>query len=151
VEREEFLSKLGIGALAVCMGSCLAACSKGSDAAPSNDNGSNGSSNKPPASGTTITTDLSSSLTAVGDSKVSDGVIIVRIASGNTASSFTAVQVACTHEGTPINYNNSQNLFICPLHGSIFNKSGTVVQGPATTALKQYTVTITNNTLTVVT
>jgi cytochrome b6-f complex iron-sulfur subunit len=59
--------------------------------------------------------------------------------------------VACTHEGTAINYNNSQNLFICPLHGSIFNKSGAVVQGPATTALKQYTVTITNNTLTVVT
>jgi cytochrome b6-f complex iron-sulfur subunit len=150
MEREEFLSKLGIGALAVCMGSCLAACSKSGDATPSNGD-NNGSSNKPPASGTTITTDLSSSLTAVGDSKVSDGVIIVRIATGNTASSFTAVQVACTHEGTPIGYNNSQNLFICPLHGSIFSKSGAVVQGPATTALKQYTGTITNNTLTVVT
>ncbi|MGF7081332.1 ubiquinol-cytochrome c reductase iron-sulfur subunit [Mucilaginibacter sp. UYCu711] len=152
MEREEFLSKLGIGALAVCMGSCLAACSKSGNAAPSNNNGnSNGSSNKPPASGTTITTDLSSSLTSVGDSKVSDGVIIVRIATGNTASAFTAVQVACTHEGTAIGYNSSQNLFICPLHGSIFSKSGAVVQGPANTALKQYTVTITNNMLTVVT
>lgn len=148
MERDEFLSKLGIGALAVCMGSCLAACSKGSDATPSNNNG--GGVN-PPASGTTITADLSSSLTAIGDTKVSNGVIIVRTASGNAASSFTAVQVACTHEGTAINYNNSQSLFICPLHGSIFSKSGAVVQGPATTALKQYTVTITNNTLTVVT
>lgn len=147
MEREEFLSKLGIGALAVCMGSCLAACSKGGDATPSNNNGNT----NPPPGGTTIAADLSSSLTAIGDTKVSNGVIIVRIAAGNTASSFTAVQVACTHEGTAINYNNSQSLFICPLHGSIFSKTGAVVQGPATTALKQYPVTITNNTLTVVT
>ncbi|MES2376494.1 MAG: Rieske 2Fe-2S domain-containing protein [Bacteroidota bacterium] len=147
MEREEFLSKLGIGALAVCMGSCLAACGKSGDAAPNN----GGGTTNPPAGGTTITADLSSSLTAVGDSKVSNGVIIVRTATGNTASSFTAVQVACTHEGTAIGYNNTQSLFICPLHGSIFSKTGAVVQGPATTALKQYTVSITNNTLTVVT
>jgi Rieske Fe-S protein len=148
MERDEFLSKLGIGALAVCMGTCMAACSKGDNAAPNNPGG--GTVN-PPAGGTTITADLSSSLTAIGDSKVSNGVIIVRIAAGNVASSFTAVQVACTHEGTSINYNNSQSLFICPLHGSIFSKTGAVVQGPATTALKQYTVTVASNTLTVVT
>jgi len=148
MERDEFLSKLGIGALAVCMGTCMAACSKSDNAAPNNPGG--GTVN-PPAGGTTITADLSSSLTAIGDSKVSNGVIIVRIAAGNVASSFTAVQVACTHEGTSINYNNSQSLFICPLHGSIFSKTGAVVQGPATTALKQYTVTVASNTLTVVT
>jgi cytochrome b6-f complex iron-sulfur subunit len=148
MERDEFLSKLGIGALAVCMGTCMAACSKSGDAMPSNNNGVGVT---PPASGTTITADLNSSLTTVGDSKVSNGVIIVRVATGNVASSFTAVQVACTHEGTSINYNNSQSLFICPLHGSIFSKTGAVVQGPATTALKQYTVSVASNTLTVVT
>jgi Rieske Fe-S protein len=150
MEREEFLSKLGIGALAVCMGTCMAACSKSGDAAPSNNNTGGGTVN-PPATGTTITADLSSSLTAIGDTKVSNGVIIVRIAAGNAASAFTAVQVACTHEGTAINYNNNQSLFICPLHGSIFSKTGAVVQGPATTALKQYTVAVSNNTLTVTT
>jgi cytochrome b6-f complex iron-sulfur subunit len=148
MEREEFLSKLGIGALAVCMGTCMAACSKSDNAAPNN---TGGGTVNPPASGTTITADLNSSLTAVGDTKVSNGVIIARTATGNVASSFTAVQVACTHEGTAINYNNSQSLFICPLHGSIFSKTGAVVQGPATTALKQYTVTVASNTLTVVT
>jgi cytochrome b6-f complex iron-sulfur subunit len=149
MEREEFLSKLGIGALAVCMGSCMAACSKGGNASPSNNNGTG--TTTPPASGTTITADLNSSLTAIGDSKVSNGIIIVRIAAGNSVSSFTAVQVACTHEGTSINYNNSQGLFICPLHGSIFSKSGAVIQGPAATALKQYTVAVANNILTVTT
>ena len=144
MEREEFLSKLGIGALAVCMGCSMVACSKSGDANPSTGN----NTNTPPA-GTTFSVDLSSSLTAVGDSKVSNGIILVRIAAGSAVSSFTAVQGACTHEGTAINYNNSQGLFICPLHGSEFSKSGALIQGPATTSLKQYAVAIAGSTLTV--
>jgi cytochrome b6-f complex iron-sulfur subunit len=143
MEREEFLSKLGIGALAVCMGCSMVACSKSGNANPSNNN-----TTTPPA-GTTFSVDLSSSLTAVGDSRVSNGIILVRIAAGNAVSSFTAVQVACTHEGTAINYNNSQGLFICPLHGSEFSKSGALIQGPAITSLKQYAVAIAGSTLTV--
>jgi cytochrome b6-f complex iron-sulfur subunit len=143
MEREEFLSKLGIGALAVCMGCSMVACIK-SNTSPSTGNGTN-----PPASGTTLTADLGSSLTNIGDSKVSNGIILVRIAAGNTVSSFTAVQVACTHEGNSINYNASQGLFICPAHGSEFSKSGALIQGPATTSLKQYTITISGSTLTV--
>jgi cytochrome b6-f complex iron-sulfur subunit len=144
MERDEFLSKLGIGALGLCMGSCLAACSKGSSPSPSGNN-----NNPPPSSGTTFTTDLNSSLTNVGDSKVSNGIILARVAAGNQVSSFTAVQVACTHEGTSINYNGGQGVFICPLHGSIFSKTGTVVQGPAVAALKQYAISIAGSTLTV--
>lgn len=145
MERDEFLSKLGLGALGVCMGSCLAACSK-SDAPSGNNNNNN---NPPPPSGTTFTADLGSTLTNVGDTKVSNGVILARVAAGNVVSSFTAVQVACTHEGTSINYNNGQGVFICPLHGSIFSKTGAVVQGPASASLKQYAVSITGSTLTV--
>jgi cytochrome b6-f complex iron-sulfur subunit len=140
MERQEFLSKLGIGALGVCMGSCLAACSKSDGGAPS--------TNNPPA-GTTFTVDLSTSLTNVGDTRVSNGIILARVATGNAANAFTAVQVACTHEGFAINYNNSQGNFICPLHGSVFSKAGAVIQGPATTALRQYAVSVTGSTLTV--
>ncbi|MFD2144631.1 QcrA and Rieske domain-containing protein [Mucilaginibacter antarcticus] len=146
MERNEFLSALGIGALGVCMGSCLSACSKSDSGAPSSGNNTN---NPPPPAGTTFTADLGSSLTNIGDTKVSNGIILARVAAGNTASSFTAVQVACTHEGTSINYNNGQGVFICPLHGSIFSKTGAVVQGPASTALKQYAISITGSTLTV--
>jgi cytochrome b6-f complex iron-sulfur subunit len=143
MEREEFLSKLGIGALAVCMGCSLVACGgKGSNPGPS--------SNAPAAgSGMVFTEDLSSMLPNIGDSITMSGIILVRIASGNVASSFTAVQVSCTHEGGTIAYNNNQGIFICPLHGSEFSKSGTVVQGPATAALQKFTVTINGNILTV--
>jgi cytochrome b6-f complex iron-sulfur subunit len=96
-----------------------------------------------------FTIDLSSKLTSIGDSTVSNGVILVRIAAGETADAFTAVQVACTHQGTSINYNTGQGIFICPLHGSEFSKTGAVVLGPASSPLQKYTVTIDGNNLTV--
>jgi len=73
----------------------------------------------------------------------------VRVAAGNIASSFTAVQIACTHEGTSIGYNTGQGIFICPLHGSQFDKNGNVLLGPAAASLKHYTVTITGTALAV--
>jgi cytochrome b6-f complex iron-sulfur subunit len=85
----------------------------------------------------------------VGDSTVSNGVIVARIATDNAAGSFVAVQVACTHEGGTLGYNGNQGLFVCPLHGSIFSKSGSVVQGPATTSLKQYNISVSGSTLSV--
>ena len=144
MEREEFLKKLGIGTLAACMGCSMVSCSKKGDAGPAGDG------SPAPGSGTVLTADLGSSLTNIGDSKTAGGVIVVRIATGNTTSSFTAVQVACTHEGTAINYNQSAGFFICPLHDSHFSKTGAVLQGPATISLKSYTVNITGTTLTVV-
>jgi Rieske Fe-S protein len=78
---------------------------------------------------------------------VRDGVIVVRLASGATASAFTAVQVNCTHEGTSINYNAQAGQFICPNHGSTFTTSGAVTLGPAAKALKLYSVVVTGTSL----
>lgn len=120
MERNEFLAKLGIGTLAACLGCNMVSCSKSGSPGPSNGN------NTPPA-GTTVNVDLTSTIKNVGDQTVSNGIIIVRLATANTASSFTAVQVACTHEGNSINYNNSQGMFICPVHGSEFSKTGALL------------------------
>jgi cytochrome b6-f complex iron-sulfur subunit len=148
MERSEFLAKFGIGLAAVCTGCALASCgSKGSDVTPVVVGGA------PPApatgSGNLFTLDLSSQLTNIGDSTVQNGVIVVRLDAGNSVSSFTAVQVACTHQGTAIAYNESQHRFICPAHGSEFSNSGQVLVGPAALPLHEYTVTINNSTLTV--
>ena len=146
MEREEFLSKLGIGVLMACAGCGLVSCSKSGDASPNNPSGA-----KAPAagSGTVFTADLSNSLLNIGDTKVANGVILARVTAGNTASSFTAVQVACTHEGTAINYNQNQNIFICPLHGSQFSQTGQVILGPATASLQKFTVSVAGNIATV--
>jgi cytochrome b6-f complex iron-sulfur subunit len=170
MEREEFLAKLGIGALTICMGSCLSACGKGGDPAPAgggpptnnpptnnpptnNPPTNNPPTNNPPTnnppSTAIFTIDLGSSIKNVGDSTVSNGVILARLGTENIPASFIAVQVACTHEGGTLAYNSNQGLFICPLHGSMFSKSGSVVQGPAVASLKQYNVSIEGNTLSV--
>lgn len=144
MERQEFLAKLGISLAAVCTGCSLVGCgSKGGDPAP------NPNPAPAPGSGAVFSINLANELTAVGTSKVSNGVILVRIADGNAPASFTAVQVACTHEGTSINYNTAQGIFICPNHGSQFNTGGAVLLGPAAAPLKHYTVSVAGTTLTV--
>ncbi len=139
MERHEFLSKLGIGLVAACAGCSLISCgSKSNDPTPPKK-----------SSGNLFTVDLGSQLANIGDSTVQQGVILVRLAAGNTADAFTAVQVACTHQGASIGYNVAQGIFICPRHGSEFSTTGAVVQGPASAALQEYTVTISGSTLTV--
>lgn len=144
MERQEFLSKLGIGVAVVCVGCAFASCGKSADSASPS-----GVAAPAVGSGTVFTADLNTELTSIGQNKVSNGVILVRLAAGNVAGSFTAVQIACTHQGTSINYNTSQGIFICPNHGSEFGTGGNVILGPATTALQKYIVSITGTTLTV--
>jgi Rieske Fe-S protein len=147
MERSEFLSKLGLGLVVVCSGCALASCGGKS----SNPTPQIGGAPSPPAagSGNLFTLDLNSQLMNVGDSIVQHGVIIVRLAAGSDPSAFTAVQVSCTHQGTAINYNESQHRFICPGHGSEFSNTGQVLVGPATVALHEYMVAVSGTTLTV--
>ena len=133
MQRRKFISDLGFTIAAACT-ACLAACSKSGMNTPGNVN---------------FNIDLNSDLLTVGSSTVQSGVIVVRLAASNVPASFTAVQVACTHEGTPVNFNVPGDKFICPLHGSEFSTNGVVLMGPAGQNLKKFTVTINGNTLTV--
>ncbi len=144
MKRTEFLSTLGLGLAVACSG-CLAGCGKGNEPAP------DGGPVKPPTppAGVNFNIDLNNEIRSVGESKTTDGVIVVRLAVGNEVSSFTAVQVACTHEGTLIAFNNNQGNFVCPNHGSTFTPAGNVIVGPATANLKRYTIAISGTTLTV--
>lgn len=137
MERRKFIGTLSAPVVAACA-VCMGACSKSS----SGGNGTAGGS-------ANFTVDLGSNLLTIGSSLVQSGVIVVRLATGNIPASFTAVQVACTHEGTSINFNAAQNKFICPNHGSTFSTSGSVTLGPATTNLKSYNISISGNTMTV--
>ncbi len=138
MERRQFLGSLTGPVLAACA-VCMGACSKSGG----------GTSGGTGAVNATFTVDLATNLTTVGSSLVQSGVIVVRLATGNLPASFTAVQVACTHEGTSINYNNNAGIFVCPNHGSTFTTTGNVTLGPATTSLKQYAISISGTTMTV--
>ena len=142
MEREEFLSKFGLGIAAVCVGGCLAACGKGSTGTPD-------PIVPPPGGGPALTANLATEIMAIGESKAANGIILVRLAAGNEVTSFTAVQRACTHQGNNINYNAAQGKFICPSHFSEFSTEGVVLKSPALTNLKKYTIAISGTTLSV--
>lgn len=147
MDRKDFISSLGFGMAALCGAGCLAACSKDKDPAQS----SGGTTNPPPVGtpGPLATVNLNTELINVNDAVVKNGVIIVRLAQGSAISSFTAVQVACTHQGTAINFNPGLGNFVCPNHGSQFTINGEVLNGPAAANLKKYMISISSSTLTV--
>ena len=65
---------------------------------------------------------------------VASGIAVVR----TSATTFLALSMACTHEGTKVNIIGQA--FDCPNHGARFNSTGAVTLGPANRALTQRTV-----------
>ena len=58
------------------------------------------------------------------------------------AASFTAFAVNCTHLGCPVRWIQSAELFLCPCHGGVFNRDGSVAAGPPPRPLTRYPVRI---------
>lgn len=58
------------------------------------------------------------------------------------ASRFVAFDAVCPHAGCTVSYEQSQNVIVCPCHGSLFNaNTGAVEQGPATAGLRPIGIT----------
>lgn len=43
---------------------------------------------------------------------------------------FVAFSIYCTHTGCPVEYVTDAGLFLCPCHGGIFDRDGSVSAGP---------------------
>jgi len=61
-----------------------------------------------------------------------------------------AMDAACTHIGTDVNFVDASTGFVCPLHGSKFDFDGKVTLGPATLDLPHYELCTTDSGLLVV-
>ena len=129
MNRKEFLSIVGIGATGVFVTSCLSACKK--------ENNTN----------IDFTLDLNSSansaLAANGGYVISQGVIVAKTSAGE----YIAVSAACTHQGTNVQFQSSNNRFHCPSHGANFNTNGTVQNGPVNSPLTKYNTNLSGNML----
>lgn len=55
-----------------------------------------------------------------------------------------AFSVNCTHLGCPVRWENGAQLFMCPCHGGVYYKDGSVASGPPPKGLIQYPVRINN-------
>jgi Rieske Fe-S protein len=154
ITRREFFDKTIKGATLIAvpslLGTILESCSSNSNPV----SGSNSSSNlqtiqvTPKNNIITLNIDSSSPLSAAGNAvlvQYSNGNLLVDRANQDT---FNALSAICTHQGCLITgYNQGNEHFICPCHGSAFGLNGQVVNGPAQRALPRYQTQFNNNQL----
>lgn len=137
MERKDFIRKFAVGgSILLAAPTFLASCSDGNDEIINNPPGSND-----------VTIDLTKSefdaLKTVGGFAYSGNLIIIR----SSDTQYTVLSKICTHQGCTVSYNASSNQLPCPCHGSLYNISGGVINGPATQSLKSYTTNIEGNNL----
>ena len=96
----------------------------------------------------TLTIDLAdnkySNLTTAGGSHTEGSIIII-----NTGDQFLALSSVCTHQGCTVTYNHGNSNLPCPCHGSVFNTTGAVLNGPASSPLREYQVSQEGDILTI--
>lgn len=130
--RKEFIAQIGAGAALLLVPACisgLSSCKK---------------KDQKKARTVDFTLSIASGpLATNGGALINDGVIVARTMDG----SFIAIDAACSHEGTNINYVSSSNSFKCPNHGATFDANGNVLQGPASTSLQDYKTSVSGTSL----
>ena len=136
------------GAIAATLESC------GGGGSPSSPSGSGGGVSALPTvsgtlSGSTIT------VTVTGTALATTGTLaLVRTSGGDVLvartgdTSFVALSSGCTHQACEITGFSGQT-YVCPCHGSRFDSSGRVVNGPAVTPLPQFQTQFSNDVLTI--
>jgi menaquinol-cytochrome c reductase iron-sulfur subunit len=58
---------------------------------------------------------------------------------------FTAFSAHCTHLGCPVRWEAQAQLFMCPCHGGVYYKDGTVAAGPPPKPLTKIEVRLNKN------
>jgi cytochrome b6-f complex iron-sulfur subunit len=141
MKRHEFFSVLGISAGMIYLAPVLTSCSKSSTDSIISPGGGNGGA-------VDFTLDLTSptyaALNTNGGSIVKDNIIIAKTSTGV----YAAVTSICSHQQyNPIAFESANARFHCPNHGSNFGLDGSVINGPATSALKKYNTQLTGTSL----
>ncbi|SEG44321.1 ubiquinol-cytochrome c reductase iron-sulfur subunit [Algoriphagus boritolerans] len=147
--RRKFLEKAGTSLVLASLGvAFFTSCSTTEDADPISPNPPGNSSNGITIAGNTITINLSiqSALNTSGNWLLIQNA---RTLVANVNGSFVALTSVCTHSGCDRNWTFGNNRFTCTCHGSIFDPSGNVLQGPATQPLTQFGTQVSGTTLTI--
>ena len=63
----------------------------------------------------------------------------------DSETAFTAFSVNCAHLGCPVRWEQDAGLFMCPCHGGIYYKDGSVAAGPPPQGLTQYQIRVAAN------
>lgn len=147
--RRKFLEKTGASIVLATFGAAFfTSCSSTEDSDPTNTNPPGNSSNGITISGNTISINLSlqTALNISGNWLLIENA---RTLVANVNGLFVALTSVCTHSGCDKNWTFGNSRFTCTCHGSVFDPSGRVLQGPATAPLTQFGTQVTGTTLVV--
>ncbi len=63
-------------------------------------------------------------------------------------AAFTAIDAVCSHESCTVTGTDGA-IYVCPCHGSRYDRNGRVVRGPATASLRQFPTTFNDGVVTI--
>jgi len=87
-------------------------------------------------------------LADVGGAVLVESTAGVFLIARTSASTFSAIDAVCTHEGCTITGADGAT-YVCPCHGSRYNRSGQVVHGPAMASLRRFSTTVADGVVTI--
>ncbi len=140
MNRRDLIQRIALGgAVVVLMPSIVESCSKSS----TGDNG------KLTPDGSAIDLDITlpaySALATAGGYVVVQNIIVINVDN----SKFVALSSVCTHQGCTVGFDAPSGDIKCPCHGSVYATSGSVITGPAPSALRAYTAAKSGNIISV--
>jgi cytochrome b6-f complex iron-sulfur subunit len=146
--RRQFCVHACQAASVAAVGSILNNCGDSNPASPSG-----GSTPQLPTAASTVasnqvslTIDSASPLANVGSAALVQNSLGGFLVAHTGQDAFTALTAVCTHEGCTVTGFDNQR-YVCPCHGSQYDTSGRVVNGPAPTALRAFPTQFSNNVL----
>ena len=154
LSRREFCAGACQVASCATFATLATACSGGEDSPTSPSGGGGGGTSLLPvingqfANSRVQVTTAGSALADVNGAALVQSIAGVFLVARTGTTSFSAIEATCTHEGTTINGING-DIYVCPGHGSRFNRNGQVVNGPARASLRQYSTSFANDVLTI--
>lgn len=89
-----------------------------------------------------------SPLADTGGAALIQSIAGVFLVSRTGTAAFTAIDATCTHEGCTITGADGA-AYVCPCHGSRYNRNGQVLAGPAKAALRQFPTTFADGVVTI--
>jgi len=100
--------------------------------------------------GSVVNVDIAgTALGAVGGAVLVESVAGVFLLSRTSESAFTAIDGVCSHQSCTVTGADGA-AYVCPCHGSRYDRNGRVLNGPATAALRQFQTTFASGVVTIV-
>ena len=90
-----------------------------------------------------------SALSNVGGAVLVESIAGVFLVSRASDSTFTAIDAVCSHQSCTVT-NADGDVYVCPCHGSRYDRSGRVVKGPAMASLRRFNTSFNNGVVTIV-